>query len=296
MHEADLGLHLAKQTARRIDVVDFVAMKTGQADAVMAARRAAGAEILSLDIVDQETLAEAGRLVWENREPCQFAAGSQGLEYALIAYFQRQGWIPAEVQAPRAARVRQMVGVSGSCSPVTAEQLTWAEANGFRTLPLDASAAVEPRAWEAEVARATASALGVLAEGASPILYTARGPDDPSAHALRPAAEAAGIDMETVNDRIGNGLGRILKATLREAGLHRGVIAGGDTSSHAALAMGVYALTAVAATVPGAALNKAHSDDPAHRDLELALKGGQMGQPDYFGRIRAGGQDISTTV
>jgi uncharacterized protein YgbK (DUF1537 family) len=60
--------------------------------------------------------------------------------------------------------------------------------------------------------------------------------------------------------------------------------------------MGVYALTAMAATVPGAALNKAHSDDAAHRDLELALKGGQMGTPDYFGRIRAGGQDISTTV
>jgi uncharacterized protein YgbK (DUF1537 family) len=48
--------------------------------------------------------------------------------------------------------------------------------------------------------------------------------------------------------------------------------------------------------VPGAALNKAHSDDPAHRDLELALKGGQMGKPDYFGRIRAGGQDIALTV
>jgi uncharacterized protein YgbK (DUF1537 family) len=41
--------------------------------------------------------------------------------------------------------------------------------------------------------------------------------------------------------------------------------------------------------VPGAALFKAHSEDPALGGLELALKGGQMGGPDYFGRIRDGG-------
>lgn len=296
MHEADLGLHLAQQTSRRTDVIDFVAMKAGQADAEMAARRVAGAEILSLDIVDQETLAEAGRLVWEHRAPPQFAVGSQGLEYALIAYFQRRGWIAPEARSPVAARVGQVVGVSGSCSPVTAGQLTWADAHGFRTLALDATAAVDARAWEAEAERATALALTVLSHGESPIFYTARGPDDPAVGALRAAVETAGLAMETVNDRIGNGLGRILDATLRKARLHRGIIAGGDTSSHAALAMGVYALTAIAATAPGAALNKAHSDDPAHRDLELALKGGQMGEPDYFGRIRAGGRDIAISV
>lgn len=296
MHEADLGLHLAEQTTRRSAVVDFVAMKQGRADSVMAASRAAGAEILSLDIVDEETLAEAGRLIWQHRAPVQFVVGSQGLEYALIAHFQACGLLPPVEKPPVAARVDQVVAVSGSCSPVTAEQLDWADAHGFRTLPLDVTRAVDAAAWEAEIARATAIALAVIGEGQSPILYTARGPGDPSAHRLRPAAEAADVALETVNDRIGNGLGRILKAVLGEARLHRGIIAGGDTSSHAALAMGVYALTALAATVPGAALNKAHSDDPAQGDLELALKGGQMGQPDYFGRIRAGGQDSALPV
>jgi uncharacterized protein YgbK (DUF1537 family) len=188
------------------------------------------------------------------------------------------------------------VGVSGSCSPVTAEQLAWAEAHGFRALALDATTAVDERAWETEIARGISQALAVLSAGQSPILYTARGPDDPAVGSLRAAVEASGVAMDVVNDRIGNGLGRILDTTLRSAKLHRGIVAGGDTSSHAVLAMGVYALTALAATVPAAALNKAHSDDAAHRDLELALKGGQMGTPDYFGRIRAGGQDISKTV
>lgn len=298
MHEADLARHLGQQTARKIDVIDFVAMKAGKADAEMAARRAAGAEILSLDIVDQETLAEAGRLVWENRavDAAQFVVGSQGLEYALIAYFQACGLIAPIEKPPVAAKADHVVAVSGSCSPVTAEQLTWAEAHGFRTIALDATRAVDARTWEAEVEAGISRALAVLAQGQDPILYTARGPDDPAVAALGQAIQTSGVAAEVVNDRIGHGLGRILDGTMRQAGITRGIIAGGDTSSHAALAMGVYALTALAATVPGAALNKAHSDDPAHRELELALKGGQMGTPDYFGRIRAGGQDIASSV
>ena len=48
-----------------------------------------------------------------------------------------------------------------------------------------------------------------------------------------------------VNDRVGAGLGR-LSIALREAGLARAAIAGGDTLGHATLRLGVYALTAMA--------------------------------------------------
>lgn len=298
MHEADLGLHLARQTARPSDVIDFVAMKAGSADAEFAARRAAGAEILSLDVVDEETLAEAGRLVWQHRSEGRphFVVGSQGLEYALIAHFRAQGWLPSAPATPRAARVSHVVAVSGSCSPVTAEQIAWGEAHGFRAIAVDACAALDPRAWDAEVARGEAAALAALDEGQSPILHTARGPDDPAVGVLGAAIATIGASAGAVNDRIGAGLGRMLDGTLRRGGLNRGIIAGGDTSSHAALAMGVFALTAIAATVPGAGLNKAHAEDPALGALELALKGGQMGGADYFGRIRAGGRDDLVSV
>jgi uncharacterized protein YgbK (DUF1537 family) len=295
MHEADLGRHLAAQTALPVGVVDFVAMKAGQADAMLARRLDEGARILSLDIVDQETLAEAGRLVWENREPLQFVVGSQGVDYALIADWQARGLIPVVETPPVAKRAAHVVAVSGSCSPVTAEQIGWAEAHGFQGIRLDPTAAVDERRWQAEMEAGVARALHVLSQGRDPIVYTALGPDDPSVPALQEAVQAAGVSAEGVNDRIGHGLGRILDRVMRTAGIDRGIIAGGDTSSHAALALGVYALTALAATVPGAALCKAHAEDPAHRDLELALKGGQMGTADYFGRIKAGGQSISAT-
>jgi uncharacterized protein YgbK (DUF1537 family) len=94
--------------------------------------------------------------------------------------------------------------------------------------------------------------------------------------------------MDTFNDRIGAGLGRLLDRVMRKAKLTRGVIAGGDTSGHAAMTLGIYALTALAPIAPGAPLCRAHFDDPAHADLEIALKGGQMGAPDYFRAAKQG--------
>lgn len=289
MHEADVQLHLASQTARPIGLVDLVAMKTETADAALAAERARGAEIIALDVLDDETLGEAGRLIWQNRGSRLFAVGSQGLQYALIEHWRRQGLVQARDGGAGAGRADHLAIVSGSCSPVTARQIDWAEAHGFRPIRIDAALAVDERAWSGEIDRAATEALGILGSGADPILYTAKGPDDPSLAAFREALERSRRPAEDVSQRVGEGLGRILDRVLREAHLRRGVIAGGDTSGHGALVLGIYALTALAPTVPGAALFRAHSDHLAHDGLEIALKGGQMGTEDYFGRIRAGG-------
>ena len=114
-------------------------------------------------------------------------------------------------------------------------------------------------------------------------------PDDPAVAALRSAVATSGAAAEAINDRIGAGFGRTLDRVLREAGLRRAVIAGGDTSGHAALRLGVYALTAIAPLAPGAPLCRAHGPDPAHEGLELALKGGQVGKPDFFLAVKRGG-------
>jgi uncharacterized protein YgbK (DUF1537 family) len=39
---------------------------------------------------------------------------------------------------------------------------------------------------------------------------------------------------------------------------------------------------------PGSPLCRAHADDAALDGLELAMKGGQHGRPDYFESIRRG--------
>jgi uncharacterized protein YgbK (DUF1537 family) len=79
---------------------------------------------------------------------------------------------------------------------------------------------------------------------------------------------------------------------LSSSPVRRAIICGGDTSSHALQQLDLYALTWSASTVPGAPLCHAHSDDLTFRDLELVLKGGQIGGPDFFELVRSGGFEL----
>jgi uncharacterized protein YgbK (DUF1537 family) len=289
MAEADIRAHLGRQTARRIELIDMVALQHGAGQSRLDALRGDDQPVLAIDVIDALTLAEAGRLVWQNRQDGRFAVGSQGLEYALVAHWRAAGLIPREIPPLRVRPLEQIAVVSGSCSPVTAGQIAHSEATGFSALRLDVTRAVDGSAWQAEIGRAVDAALTVLGTGHSPLVYTARGPDDPAIAALADSVRTSSAGMAEVNDRIGAGLGRILAGILDAARLPRALIAGGDTSGHATLALGIDALSAVAAIAPGSPLCHAYSDDPARDGLELALKGGQIGGPDYFCAVRNGG-------
>jgi len=288
MDDANLARHLAKQTTKKIALVDFVSMKQGQAHIRLAEHLTARTEIILLDVLDKETLVEAGRLVWENRGERLFGVGSQGFEAALVAYWQASGLISTEPKQFRASAASRIACVSGSVSPVTGAQIAFAVDNGFAPIPLDATLAVDAPAWNRELARATECALAALGQSRDPLVYTAVGPDDAAVPALRNAIATAGASAITVNDRIGAGLGSILNSVLRQGRLDRAVIAGGDTSGHAASVLGIYALTAIAPIAAGSPLCGAHTSDPAFGALEIALKGGQVGAPDFFCAVRRG--------
>ena len=115
------------------------------------------------------------------------------------------------------------------------------------------------------------------------IVHTAMGPKSDLGDEI---ADAPGA-----RHAIGRGLGRLQAELVRRAGLTRAVIAGGDTSSHALRQLAVYALTPrlPMADTPGSPLSTAYSTDPAFDGMEVALKGGQVGNDDYFVRIRDGG-------
>jgi uncharacterized protein YgbK (DUF1537 family) len=287
MDEADLGRHLARQTKRPIGLVDFVAMNSGTAGHALARERADGAEIISLDVIDPHSLAEAGKLIWENRGERLFAVGSQGVEQALVAYWQSAGLIPEAKPSLPLRPVKHIACISGSCSPVTAEQIGYAAQNGFEIIRLDATRAVDIAEWDKEIARGAERGLDALSTGRDPLLITASGPNDPEIGALRRSAEANATAMADINDRIGAGLGRALDRILQTARLERVVVAGGDTSGHAIREMGIYALTAIAPLVSGAPLCRA-SSDREHSAVEIALKGGQVGGADLFCVARDG--------
>jgi uncharacterized protein YgbK (DUF1537 family) len=265
MGEADVRAHLALQTDVRTGLIDLLDLKAGRGSARLAEERAAGGGIVALDVIDDQTLAAAGEALLQTAPA--FVIGSQGVDYALVAAWRAEGSLGDPMVAPPLEPVERIAVVSGSCSPVTATQIDRAEADGFDVIPLDPSDAD----WESGLDIATRAALASLSVGRSPLVATARGAGDPG-----------------VRDggRIGTGLGRLLDRLVRDAGVNRAVIAGGDTSSFAARGLGLMALTAENPVAPGAALLRGHRADGG--SLEIALKGGQMGPPEYFVRIRDG--------
>jgi uncharacterized protein YgbK (DUF1537 family) len=290
MTEADLCRHLATQTSLASAVIDWRALNAGRGDAEIAAAREAGAKILALDVFDEATLAETGRLIWDAAETAPlFATGSQGVEYALVAHWRQIGVLLASVPLPALKPAAPLVVVSGSCSSVTARQIAAAEAGGFAGIALDATAAIDEARWVTALDTATAAMLATLGEGRSALVQTARGPDDPAIPALNEAIATSGADAAIVHARIGAGLGEIVRRARLTAGITRAIFSGGDTSGHAMLALGAEALLPVCPLADGVPLLEIRSAESAFDGLEIALKGGQMGADSLFIRARDGG-------
>ena len=272
MDEANLLLHLSRQTALSSALRDLVSRSAGLPPEE--------ADILLIDVLDAATQAAAGPLLWNRlRQKSRFVCGSSGLEYALIPAWRAEGLIGERPAFPAAGPVDRIAVVSGSVSPTTERQIRHALENGFAGVTLD-PLALSDEANGAAVAAAVESGLAALQEGRSVVLYTALGP----------AADRGGeLDSATgARHRLGRALGRIQSELVARAGLARAVVAGGDTSSHALGEMGIAALTLKMPLpqTPGSPLCIAHGG--AADGLEIALKGGQVGGDDYFSMIRAG--------
>ncbi|SLN27131.1 hypothetical protein AQS8620_00826 [Aquimixticola soesokkakensis] len=289
MREADVLAHLAGLSTLDAALIDLEMLGGPDPQAALVQALDRGARLLSFDNMSPETEAVIGKVIWHNRCALSFAAGSQGLEYALVRHWQTSGALGPS-PAPRSApSLRQIAAVSGSVSPSTARQIAWGAAQGFAVIAFDTTAALaDPAKLSREVARVVGLACDAAQSGNSPLIVSARGPDDPMVARFWEALSGSRLAPEQANARIGQALGQALDQVLRRTGLRRAVISGGDTSGHGMRALGIEALEALAPTIPGAALNRAHGVG-AHDGLELALKGGQMGSEDFFGWIRAGG-------
>ena len=265
MDESDLRLHLARQTGVAIGLLDIVALSgpdpCARLDAILAQRPAA----VLFDGLDETSLRQTGRLVWNGDAAApRFAVGSSGLTQALIRHWRAAGLVPPDLTPGDLRPVDRLVVVSGSCSPVTEGQIRCAVREGFCGIRVNLSAPEEM----------LSDGLAALAQGKSVVLYTALGPAD--------CAER--VDTTA----LGSGLGRLLRELLLASGARRAIVAGGDTSTHSLRQVGIRALTFVAETAPGAPLCRGHADDAAMDGVELILKGGQMGPENFFDMVRRG--------
>jgi 3-oxoisoapionate kinase len=78
-------------------------------------------------------------------------------------------------------------------------------------------------------------------------------------------------------------MGKLLRNVILASGVTRVVVAGGDTASHAVRELDIAALTYRAPLARGAPLCRAHG---WRGNLELVLKGGQVGPEDFFQKVK----------
>ncbi|WP_319529279.1 four-carbon acid sugar kinase family protein [uncultured Cohaesibacter sp.] len=286
MTEADLRLHLAQQTTRPIGAFDFRRMLSDDASSAFAELCAENDAVI-LDTFDDATTTRTGQLLHERSQIAPtFVVGSSGVEYALADYLTKQGVLPLVPPPSHRPAVDRMIAICGSCSPTTSRQIEWAEANGFAVVAVDTVALVEK--GEEEEQRIASNLVRLASEHKGVVLHTAKGPDDPQIAATRQALERRGLTSADSSPVMGGGMGRVLKHALKETGLSRAILAGGDSSSHAVSAMGVKNMDVAGPLVPGAPLCRVHSADTAIDGVEISLKGGQVGEDNFFGRVMSG--------
>jgi uncharacterized protein YgbK (DUF1537 family) len=293
MHEADLARHLGAQTS--MPIAGFTLPQFERDRAAMAAELqrlmdATHAGAVLLDGTTAAQLTETGRMLdalSRSRKTPLFCVGGSGLEYALTQWWRETGALPATPAAQdRFDGVPQVLAVSGSASPLSALQIDAALAHGFVDLPVDAAALVAASDPSAGLARLAEQALHALRAGRSVMLHSARGPQDPRIEAMLAALADQGMGRDQARHEggrlLGQRLGELVDALLRAHPVRRLLLSGGDTSSHVTQRLAPQALRVVARLAPGAPLCRAISREAHLAQLELALKGGQMGQPDYF--------------
>jgi 3-oxoisoapionate kinase len=274
MKESDLRMHLAKQTKRSIGLLDIIALHGERPSEKLHDLAREGYRAVVFDGLDEVSLEKTGRLLWPNDSARQeFVVGSSGAAYAFVAHLRETGVLPPTVPSELIRKVDRLLVLSGSCSPVTETQIRTAMSQAYVGIPLDAASLCgnDPLAPDSLFNQAKQT----LAAGRSVILYSALGQADP-------ALAAQGDDLAIA-------MGRLLRRLVIECAARRVVIAGGDTSSKAARQLGLHALTFVASTQPGAPLCRGHAADAALDGLEIVLKGGQVGTPNFFEFVRRGG-------
>lgn len=283
MTEADLGLHLAKQTKRRTGLFDILQVALPEKDCRAAFKRVLvdKPDVVLFDALCADQLPRIGGLIdgFATLQRPLFSIGSSGIETALAGHWKRDSPPPFRTPGSACGAVNQILVGSGSCSPVTGGQIAWALKHGFGEVALDATALVSGKNCARELLRATASAVTLLRAGRSVIVYTARrGPDKCIMANLKHGAAHV----------MGTALGKVLRSTLEQTRIQRLCIAGGDTSSFAARAMGIDALEMISPLTPGGPLCRAFAPNSPADGLEIVFKGGQVGSENYFDIVKRG--------
>jgi len=279
MLEADLVMHFGRLGLAPIAAVHCPAYREGPEAALAAALARLPADALQpvlFDALTDDDLDVIGRLLRARLDAGSLlAVGGSSVVHALAQTLRaRAGHVDAPTESRGLAPASGPVFVfAGSLSPVTARQID--AATRYRRI------AAHPQRWLTQAdyrAELLAQVLTGLQAGQNVLLYT--GDASEAAVDTSAAATAARLSADFIAE--------VVHRQAERAPLGRVGIAGGDTSSHATLALGLWGLSYQMRLDAGVTVSRTHSHTPSLDGVELMLKGGQVGGDDIFDRLVTG--------
>lgn len=262
MRRSDLVALMAEQSAHDVGLVPHEVVHGGDAaiQTAFEAAQTAGQLYLVVDAFQDEHLRAIGRAVKDH----VLLTGGSALAMGLPANY---GIAPAQTQsdaADRSTTLRTAI-LSGSCSAATRQQLARVKTlwPSYR-VDLDAIANGQPVVTEA-LAWADAQTAD-----APVVIYGSADPTEVEANQAKYGRQASGDMMEHALAAIASGL--------VQRGVGRLLVAGGETSGAVVSILDVKGLAIGREIAPGVPWTTTLSDKP----LQLALKSGNFGGPDFF--------------
>lgn len=285
MKEADLRMHLSKQTTEVIETMNVLDLAGSLVEIGMKLKpKLLSCPIILFDVLNDEMLTKIGLLL--SREVSQvpfFTVGSSGIEYALTSAWKQTGRLETvEPEWPKLKLAEPLLVISGSCSPVTEKQIKYALEHQFIGIKASSEDLVNAEISGESQKRIIDEARKYLEHGKNVVIYSALGPEDPSIGAAKGMLQDFGQRTTDTSQILGKQMGVICKELIQSQGLKRVLVAGGDTSGYVLKELDVFAMEMIKPITPGAPLCVTYSNDPLFNGLEITLKGGQMGGNDFF--------------
>ncbi|CAD5287819.1 conserved hypothetical protein [Bosea sp. 62] len=261
MGEADLRRHLQAQGLERVALVDYRSHEVAEAGQALDIALASQPDAVLFDVSRPSDLTAIGALLREQMSAGpMIAIGASSVAQAFAGF--PKAAQPAMPKLARSESGGNLLALVGSLSPVTRAQVELAQ--GYGTIAIDPARLTGEPAYLEALRRETLARLTKR----NVMLIT----DKP-----------AGAPAET--GKVAAATGALLRAIMAEARIARLVVAGGDTSTLAIRSLDLWGLSYRSPCTPGAPLCRAHSDDAGLDGLDIVLKGGQMGTPDFFNRV-----------
>ncbi|MFD0990965.1 four-carbon acid sugar kinase family protein [Mariniflexile jejuense] len=295
-HESDLRVHLSKQTNLPMSLIDLVDLNKdiSEIKEKLSAEINSGNKIVFFDAMYENQMQTIGNIIdneVDEKTPL-FSVGSSGIEKALGDFWATKGILNQRNNWKTLSECKPILVLSGSVSPVTASQINWAIANGFEDISVSIQALENETSEIKFISEYQEKIASFLKSGKSVILHTSKGPDDPRVQETKAFFNKKGWDEQQIRSqtakRFGKILGQSARGALEQVPVKRLVIAGGDTSSYVARELGIVAVEMIAPVFTGAPMCCAFAPNSPVNNMEVNLKGGQVGDETYFLALQKG--------